>query len=54
MPTEYVCVLYGYQNKQRLLPFMVLLIGVCDRDSVYCAVLTGSLTKTEYVPSLKG
>jgi hypothetical protein len=44
-----VCVLYGSQNKQRLLPYTALGDWFCitDVDSVYCAVRTELLYKTE-------
>jgi len=42
-------VLYGSHNKQRLLPYTVLLEWICvtEVESVYCAVRTESLYKTD-------
>ena len=43
--TAYLCVLYVSQNKQRLFPYTVLSDWFLQpRRSVYCAVLTQSLT----------
>jgi len=42
-------VLYGYQNRQRLLPYTTLTEVFCITkvESVYCAVRTESLYKTD-------
>jgi len=44
-----LCVVYGSQNKQRLLPYTSLTDWLCitEVDSVYCAVRTDSLYKTD-------
>ena len=49
-------VLYGYQNRQRLLLYTALswLVFITVVESVYSAVRTDSLYKTDYVYSLKG
>ena len=48
MLTLRLCVLYGSQNKQRLLPYTSLADWFCitEVESVYCAVRTESLYKT--------
>ena len=42
--TLYLCVVYGYQNKQRLLLYTTLtdLFCITEVESVYCAVRTES------------
>jgi len=44
-----LCVLYGSQNRQRLLPYTTLADWFCitEVESVYCAVRTESLYKTD-------
>jgi hypothetical protein len=44
-----LCVLYGPQNKQQLLPYTILRDWFCvtEVDSVYCAVRTEFLHKTD-------
>jgi hypothetical protein len=44
-----LCVLYGSQNKQLLLPYTTLAVWfrVTEVESVYCAVGTESLYKTD-------
>ena len=49
-------VLYGSQNKQRLLSYTILADWFCitEVESVYSAVRTGALNKAVCVSSLKG
>jgi hypothetical protein len=44
-----LCVLYGSQNKQQLLPYKNIkrLVFITEVESVYSAVRTESLYKTE-------
>jgi hypothetical protein len=44
-----LCVSYGYQNKQRLLSYTSLKdwFFITEVESVYCAVRTESLYKTD-------
>jgi hypothetical protein len=51
----YLCVLYGSHNKQRLLPYRALpdWFLITQRESVYCAVRTGSLNVIQVNPCLK-
>ena len=44
-----LCVVYGSQSKPRLLPYTALADWFCitEVDSVYCAVRTESLYKTD-------
>jgi len=44
-----LCVLYGYQNKQRLLPYITLADWFCttEVESIYRAVHTESLYETD-------
>ena len=54
--TLHLCVLYGSQNKQQLLPYTALtdLVFIIEVASVYCAVHTESLHNTDDDSSLKG
>jgi hypothetical protein len=47
--TLHLCVLYGSQNKQRLLPYTALTDWFCitEAECVYCAVHTESSYKTD-------
>jgi hypothetical protein len=49
VPTLRLCVLYGSQNKQQLLPYSTLRDWFCitEVESVYSAVRTESLYKTD-------
>jgi len=49
MLTLRLCVLYGSNNKQRLLPYTTLAdwFGKTDVEGVYCAVRTECLYKTD-------
>jgi hypothetical protein len=49
VPTLRLCVLYGSQNKQQLLPYKTLRdwIFITEVESVYSAVRTESLYKTD-------
>jgi hypothetical protein len=49
VPTLRLCVLYGSQNKQQLLPYKTLkrLVFTTEVESVYSAVSTDSLYKTD-------
>jgi hypothetical protein len=49
VPTFRLCVLYGSQNKQQLLPYKTLRDWFCitEVESVYSAVRTESLYKTD-------
>jgi hypothetical protein len=49
VPTLRLCVLYGSQNKQQLLPYKTLRTSVfiTEVESVYSAVRTESLYKTD-------
>jgi hypothetical protein len=49
-------VLYGSQNKQQMLTYTTStdLFFINEVESVYCAVRTESLYKTDYVPFLRG
>jgi hypothetical protein len=48
--TEYLCVLFGSENKQRLLPYTALTdwFFITETESAYCAV------RTEYLCVLCG
>jgi hypothetical protein len=48
VPTLRLCVLYGSQNKQQLLPYKTLRdwFSITEVESVYSAVRTESLYKT--------
>jgi hypothetical protein len=48
VPTLRLCVLYGFQNKQQLLPYKTLkrLVFKTEVENVYSAVCTESLYKT--------
>ena len=51
----YLCVLRGFQNKQRLyLQRINLLVFITETESVYCAVRTGSLNQTDKSFVFKG
>jgi hypothetical protein len=56
VPTLRLCVLYGSQNKtvNFVLYNINRLVFITEVDSVYCAVRTDSLYKTDYVSSLNG
>jgi hypothetical protein len=48
VPTLRLCVLYGSQNKQQLLPYKTLrLVFITEVESVYSAVRAESLYKTD-------
>jgi hypothetical protein len=54
----HLCGFSGSQNKQRILPFTALIdyffLYITVVESVYCAIRTGSLYKTDYVYICKG
>ena len=56
LPTQYLCVLYLSENKQRLVPLTAStdLVFITEMKSVYCAVRTGSLNKAVCASYLKG
>jgi len=39
MPTKYIYVLYGYQNKQRLLPFAILIEWLVSTETESTSLL---------------
>jgi hypothetical protein len=47
VPTLRLCVLYGSQNKQQLLPYKTFC--TTELEGVYCAVRTQSLHKTDVI-----
>jgi hypothetical protein len=49
VPTSRLCVLYGSQNKQQLLPYKTLRdwVFITEVENVYSAVRTESLYKTD-------
>jgi hypothetical protein len=48
VPTLHLCVLYGSQNKQQLLPYKTLRdFFITEVESLYSAVRTDSLNKTD-------
>jgi hypothetical protein len=51
VPTLRLCVLYGFQNKQRLLPYTALTdwFFVTEVGRVYSAARTESLSKTDTI-----